>query len=148
MKTKLFGQTATVALGVALLSAATPAFAQGADDDAVNTDNLIIVTGSFIRGTPEDAALPVDVYSSDDLSQAGINSPLDFIKDLPSVGSVLGDTNAFSTAAQGFQGAGVDRNRAAKPMRGSVGGTQAVSGAAHGLDQGRLEIPIDLLAQA
>ena len=69
-------------------------------------DDLIIVTGSYIRGTPEDAALPVDVFNSADLEKSGTTSPLEFIKDLPSVGPVLGDSNQFSAAAQGFQGNG------------------------------------------
>ncbi|MGB3724025.1 MAG: TonB-dependent receptor [Pacificimonas sp.] len=66
----------------------------------------IVITGSFIRGTPEDAALPVDVFSSEDLAQSGTTSPLEFIKELPSVGSVLGDQNQYSTFSQGFQGSG------------------------------------------
>lgn len=69
-------------------------------------ENIIVVTGSFIRGTPEDAAVPVDVFTADDLSQSGVSSPLEFIKSLPSVGAVLGDSNQFSTASQGFQGNG------------------------------------------
>ena len=31
----------------------------------------VIVTGSYIRGTPEDAALPVDVISRSDLEDVG-----------------------------------------------------------------------------
>ena len=31
----------------------------------------VVVTGSYIRGTPEDAALPVDVLSSEDLEAQG-----------------------------------------------------------------------------
>ncbi|NNC71819.1 MAG: TonB-dependent receptor [Sphingomonadaceae bacterium] len=89
-----------------MLSIAAPAAAQGESDSTAAANPVIVVTGSFIRGTPEDAALPVDVFSSEDLSQNGVSSPLEFIKELPSVGSVLGDTNQFSTAAQGFQGAG------------------------------------------
>ncbi len=99
----------------ALMSAATfamagPALAQdeaaqAGVEDAVERDTIVI-TGSFIRGTPEDAALPVDVFSSEDLAQSGTTSPLEFIKELPSVGAVLGDTNQFSTTSQGFQGSG------------------------------------------
>ena len=90
-------------------AAATPAFAQvdePGDSDEQPTAETIIVTGSLIRGTPEDAALPVNTVSAEELSQKGITSPLELIKELPSVGSVLGDTNQFSTASQGFQGNG------------------------------------------
>ena len=40
-----------------------------------------------------------------------------FIKDLPQVGSVLGDTNQFSTAAQGNQGLGSINLRGLGPQR-------------------------------
>ena len=85
----------TLALGVA------PGLAHAQDaEEEVDAKNVIVVTGSYIRGTPEDAAVPVDVYTSADLAQNGVSSPLEFIKDLPEVGSVLGDSNQFSTAAQ------------------------------------------------
>ncbi len=90
--------------------------AQNADESA-DDENVIVVTGSFIRGTPEDAAVPVDTFSSDDLDSAGVSSPLEFIKDLPQVGSVLGDTNQFSTAAQGNQGLGSINLRGLGPQR-------------------------------
>ncbi len=91
------------------------AFAQDAQPDqgtpaqsdvSTTASREIVVTGSLIRGTPKDAALPVDVFSSAELDKKGISSPLDFIKELPSVGSVLGDTNQFATTSQGFQGNG------------------------------------------
>lgn len=105
----------TLALGM------TPglAHAQDADESAEN-DRVIVVTGSFIRGTPEDAAVPVDVFSSDELSQSGVSSPLEFIKDLPQVGSVLGDSNQFSTAAQANQGLGSINLRGLGPTRSLV----------------------------
>jgi len=94
------------ALAIAALSS-NPAFAQAeATAAAAQDETRIVVTGSYIRGTPEDAALPVDVLSAEELQNKGITSPLEMIKELPSVGSVLGDTNQFSTAAQGFQGNG------------------------------------------
>ncbi|MEE4201944.1 TonB-dependent receptor domain-containing protein [Erythrobacter sp.] len=110
MKTRLTSSIARSALCIALLSAPAAAFAQSevttAGSEPSARDNQIIVTGSLIRGTPEDAALPVDVFTAEDLRQQGVDSPLEFIKDLPSVGAVLGDTNQFSTAAQGFRGLG------------------------------------------
>ncbi len=71
-----------------------------------DADTTIVVTGSLIRGTPEDSALPVDVFSTEEFAQEGVTSPLDFIKDIPAVGSVLGDSNQFSAAAQGLGGVG------------------------------------------
>ncbi|TAL28145.1 MAG: TonB-dependent receptor [Phenylobacterium sp.] len=66
----------------------------------------VVVTGSFIRGTPEDAALPVDVISQADLEKQGSPSTLELIKTLSVSSGVLGDTNQFDTRAQGSEGSG------------------------------------------
>lgn len=55
----------------------------------------IVVTGSFIRGTPEDAALPVDVISADEIQKQGSPTLVDLIKSLPSSAGVVGDSNQF-----------------------------------------------------
>jgi iron complex outermembrane recepter protein len=97
------------AIGAFILAAGmSPAsvFAQDSEGEVAPADKTIVVTGSFIRGTPEDAALPVDVFSAETLAASGVSSPLEFIKDLPSVGAVLGDSNQFAASAQGFQGNG------------------------------------------
>ena len=77
---------------------------QAAAQDA--NDDEIVVTGSYIRGTPEDAALPVDVITQDDLLNRGAPSTLDLIKTLPVSNGVLGDTNQFDSRAQGSEGSG------------------------------------------
>lgn len=84
------------------LGATGPALAQEAPTEI----GEVVVTGSFIRGTPEDAALPVEVIGVEELEKRGSPSTLDLIKSLPVSGPVLGDTNQFSTAAQGQVGAG------------------------------------------
>ncbi|MEC8178541.1 MAG: TonB-dependent receptor plug domain-containing protein, partial [Pseudomonadota bacterium] len=55
----------------------------------------IVVTGSYIKGQREDGAQPVDVFGQAELEARGIDSPLEFIKSLPSVGPVLGDSNQY-----------------------------------------------------
>jgi outer membrane receptor protein involved in Fe transport len=105
---------------VALISGmgwASTAQAQTAAADKSMEDAEIIVTGSFIRGTREDAAVPVDVFTADDLNKQGVTSPLEFIKQLPSVGATLGDSNQYSTASQGFQGNGSLNLRGLGPTR-------------------------------
>lgn len=102
-----------LACGMAAGSAASAQTASATEAEDVE----IIVTGSFIRGTREDAAVPVDVFTADDLNKQGITSPLEFIKQLPSVGAALGDTNQFSTSAQGFQGNGSLNLRGLGPTR-------------------------------
>ena len=66
----------------------------------------VIVTGSLIRGTPEDAALPVDVISQEDLEKQGSPSTVELIKALSVSSGVLGDTNQFDPRAQGSEGSG------------------------------------------
>jgi len=81
------------------------AFAQDADSSS-GDEKIIVVTGSYIRGTPEDAAQPVDTFTAAQLDASGVSSPLEFIKDLPQVGGVLGDSNQFASSAQGRQALG------------------------------------------
>lgn len=85
---------------------AMPASGEMAVATNENPIEEIVVTGSYIRGTPEDAALPVEVISQQDLQDRGNPSVLDLIKSLPVTGGVLGDSNQFSTAAQGTIGTG------------------------------------------
>ena len=62
-KGALFGTgsslVAALTIGAWGAGAVQAAHAQDAEED-------IVVTGSYIRGTPEDAALPVDVISAQD----------------------------------------------------------------------------------
>lgn len=66
----------------------------------------VVVTGSFIRGTPEDAALPVDVIGGEELARQGTPSTVELIKALPSSTGVLGDSNQFDGRSQGQEGVG------------------------------------------
>ena len=111
-----------IAFGAAAL-VPTAAFAQArTTDDDINSDPIeledrseIVVTGTLIRGTPEDSALPVDVFSAEELSAEGQTSPLDFIKDIPAVGGVVGDSNQFQV--QGLGGVGTINLRGLGPQR-------------------------------
>lgn len=55
----------------------------------------VIVTGSYIRGTPEDAALPVDVIDAQELQDRGNPTALDLLRALPYVGPIMGESNQF-----------------------------------------------------
>lgn len=94
-----------------MLGLGGPALAQD------STVSEVVVTGSFIRGTPEDAALPVDVVSAEELEKRGSPTTIDLIKSLPVGGPVLGDTNQFSTSAQGQVGAGTVNLRGLGSLR-------------------------------
>lgn len=107
------GSVARCALIAALGTWSVSAYAQEASPTTqaqpasdAESDRDIIVTGSLIRGTPRDAALPVDVLNADALAKAGVNSPLELIKQLPTSGAVIGDSNQFNGAAQSFIGSG------------------------------------------
>ncbi|MAK60167.1 MAG: TonB-dependent receptor [Ponticaulis sp.] len=100
-------------------TAPTTIEAPEAEDD-VAYQQKVVVTGSFIAGTPEDSALPVDVFNAEELDETGVSSPLEFIKSLPSVGSVLGDSNQFAAGAQGAQGQGSINLRNLGPSRNLV----------------------------
>jgi iron complex outermembrane receptor protein len=105
-----FGALLTAALGASGVAALAPnAWAQ--DDEEV------VVTGSYIRGTPEDAALPVSVITQEDLLNRGAPTTLDLIKTLPESNGVLGDTNQFDARAQGSEGSGTVNLRGLGPQR-------------------------------
>ena len=62
----------------------------------------VVVTGSYIRGTAEDAALPVDVMSSEDLRVQGSPQLMDMIRNLGVSSGTDGQTNNFTS--RGLQG--------------------------------------------
>jgi iron complex outermembrane recepter protein len=59
----------------------------------------VVVTGSFIQGTPEDAALPVEVFSQEELEEQGAPTALEFAKSLTISGPTTGEAYYFSGAA-------------------------------------------------
>jgi iron complex outermembrane receptor protein len=66
----------------------------------------IIVTGSLIRGSREDAALPVDVIGRDELERQGSPTLVDLLKNLPGSSGILGETNQFDGRSAGSEGSG------------------------------------------
>ena len=69
-----------------------------AQEDATSYQDVVVVTGSAIRGTPEDAALPVNVYSAADLELSGSPTGLEFAKELTQSGPTSGEANYFGGA--------------------------------------------------
>ena len=93
--------------GTAVLLAAAVSQGQAlAQESKAAPIEEIVVTGSFIRGTPTDAALPVAVLSAETLQRQGSPSTLELIKALPVSNGVLGETNQFDARAQGSEGSG------------------------------------------
>ncbi|MEM8615701.1 MAG: TonB-dependent receptor [Pseudomonadota bacterium] len=96
---KLSNQLWCCVSAAALLAA--PGFAQEDGDDE-RTLERVTVTGSFIPGTPEDAALPVDVLTAQDLRLEGSPSITELIRNLGVSSGVDGQTNQF--ASNGLEG--------------------------------------------
>lgn len=115
--------TAVSALALIAAGMAAPAFAQDAlpqaDDAAVAEDEsqVIVVTGSLIRGSREDSAVPVDVIGSEELAKQGSPSVLDLLKNLPTSNGIIGDANQFDARAQGNEGVASINLRGLGPQR-------------------------------
>ncbi len=110
-KTRLLCACAISALGIA---AALPAAAQDRDDSGQGD---IVITGSIIKGTPEDAALPVNVIGADELQKQGSPSAVELLKALPTSSAVLGDANQFDSRSQGAEGIATANLRGLSPQR-------------------------------
>jgi len=74
--------------------------------DTSEVAEVVVVTGSYIRGSAEDAALPIDVISAEELEKSGSPSTVDILKNLSVSTGALGDTNQFAAGAQGTEGTG------------------------------------------
>lgn len=103
MRREIYAGASALALAIGMTAIAGQAQAQGS---GASTVEEVVVTGSFIRGTPEDAALPVDVIGAEELSKQGNPSTVELIKALPASQGVLGDSNQFDGRAQGSEGIG------------------------------------------
>lgn len=77
----------------------------GAGQAAAQTQNQaamveeVVVTGSFIAGTPEDAAVPVDVIGSEELAKQGAPSVVQLVKTITASQSALGESNRYNGGA-------------------------------------------------
>ena len=90
-------------LVVAALFSAAPALAATAAASTSTTAGSetpqevgeVVVTGSFIAGTPKDGPLPVDVVRKIELEERGSPTMVQLIKTIPSSGAVIGENNRF-----------------------------------------------------
>src|SRR5262245_12778345 len=106
-----------VALALATGAAGTIGLASAADESAPAAKSggieVVVVTGSYIAGTPEDAALPVDVLSSDDLEKQGSPTIVQLVKTITASQSAIGESNRYNggagTASINLRGFGASR---------------------------------------
>src|SRR5687768_16289131 len=96
-----------------LVAGVAHAQGRGAPADSTVIDE-VVVTGSFIAGTPEDAAIPVEAVTLEELRQQGTPSNLDFVKNMSEVAGVAGEANRanlFAVGAQSINLRGVGSSR-------------------------------------
>ncbi|MBY9066198.1 TonB-dependent receptor [Hyphomonas sp. WL0036] len=84
-------------------------------DEGERKLSTVTVTGSMIQGTPEDAALPVDVLTAGDLKLEGSPSITELIRNLGVSSGVDGQTNQF--ASNGLEGTSNVNLRGLGPAR-------------------------------
>lgn len=99
-------------ISVAAIASGGAAVAQ--EDDALR-QATVTVTGSAIAGTPEDAALPVDVLTAGDLRLEGNPGITELIRNLGVSSGVDGQTNQF--ASNGLEGTSNINLRGLGPAR-------------------------------
>jgi iron complex outermembrane receptor protein len=87
-------RTVTMAVALALYGGAALGQDKSSSPKASELE-VIVVTGSYIAGAAEDAALPIDVLTADELLKQGSPSMTELIKALPSSQGVFGDSNQF-----------------------------------------------------
>ncbi len=64
----------------------------------------IVVTGSYIKGSPEDAALPVETITQQDMIDQGNPNIIEMVRSLGVTSGNLGQTNQFQGIGQGNEG--------------------------------------------
>lgn len=101
-------------IAAALLTTAPAMAADNTPSDLAAIEQ-VVVTGSYIRGVAEDAALPVTVLERDDIERQGSPSILDAIRSLSASQGTVGEANAggvlFGTGAVGVNLRGFDGGR-------------------------------------
>jgi iron complex outermembrane receptor protein len=103
------GAVSSIAMAMTL---AAPAAAQDPVEDPV-----IVVTGSLIAGSREDAPAPVEVIQAEELGAQGNPSMLELTKRLPSSAGVLGDASQFDIRSQFNEGVASVNLRGLGPQR-------------------------------
>ena len=93
----------TLKASLLLLAALLLSFNSLAQQGADETLEEVIVTGSYIKGAPEDAPLPVTTLRREDLALEGSPTAIDLIKSMSFSQGADGETDQFQA------GAGADR---------------------------------------
>lgn len=72
--------------------------ARGPQEAGQGQAERVVVTGSLIQGSAEDAALPVEVFTNEELEEQGAPTALEFVKTLTASGPTVGEAYYFGGA--------------------------------------------------
>ena len=116
---KLHYQGAVSLFALSLAGLASPVLAQTAApaEEGAAEEREIVVTGTLIRGSSEEAPAPVDVIGAEELAKQGNPSIIELLKNLPTSNGIIGDANQFDARAQGNEGVASINLRGLGPQR-------------------------------
>lgn len=77
----------------------------------------IVVTGTLIKGTAEDAPAPVELIDAEELANQGSPGAMDLARRLPASSGVIGDSSQFDPRSQFNQGSASINLRGLGPQR-------------------------------
>ena len=100
------------AVSAIAITSTAPALAQ----DAAEAE-AIVVTGTLIRSSAEDAPAPVEVIGGEELARQGNPSIIDLARRLPVSAGVIGDSSQFDPRSQFNQGSASVNLRGLGPQR-------------------------------
>lgn len=86
----------TALFSAALAGAGVASAAEPQQTAFIEEIEIVVVTGSYIEGAAEDAALPIDVLRAEDLAKQGSPSMVELVKTIPAVQGVVGEANQYT----------------------------------------------------
>ena len=95
------GSVMAVALSLGFASAASAQAGKPAAPPQPPQVSEVVVTGSYIAGTPQDAALPVSVVGVQDLQKQGSPTTVQLVKTIPQAQGSIGETERRALALVG-----------------------------------------------
>ncbi|MFL5296825.1 MAG: TonB-dependent receptor domain-containing protein [Phenylobacterium sp.] len=104
MKASYFCASSALAVAMTLglgQTAEAAAAAPAAPAPAAPEVSEVVVTGSYIAGTPTTAALPVNVIGAEDLKKQGSPTTVNLVKTITAAQSSIGESNRFLGTAAG-----------------------------------------------
>ncbi len=102
MKQLFFRGASAVAVMTCAGVWAGSAAAQSGVSNAPSEIEEVVVTGSYIAGTPQNSALPVSVINAEELAKQGSPTVVQIIKALPAAAGSIGEANRFLGASAGI----------------------------------------------